>query len=89
MNNSNNLSNNPNNKKDWFNKHNTEVDPVLFNIYNGCWIKEDTRIQGNTKILNRNLVNVYEHPCQNKIDIENKLKNISNKCNRFRLVKKQ
>ena len=77
---------NPVNRKDWFVKHSSNVNPVLFNIYNGCWIREGVRRNSmNNQIINRNLINLHNNPCKNLTDIESKLKNISKKCNRFRL----
>jgi hypothetical protein len=76
---------NPSNRNDWFSKKNSSVDPVLFNIYNGSWIREGVRQNEiNNKIINRNLINLNNNPCTNKIDVENKLRNINQKCNNFR-----
>tara|TARA_B110000037_G_C17117492_1_gene504329 strand:- start:3699 stop:3938 length:240 start_codon:yes stop_codon:yes gene_type:complete len=77
---------NPFNRNDWFLKNKTNVDPVLFNIYNGCWIREGIRQNNmNNKLVNRNLNNLHSNPCNNKIDVESKLMNIHKKCNKFRL----
>ena len=76
---------NPNNRKDWFLKHSSNVDPVLFNIYNGSWLRDSKREnQINNGILSRNLLNVNKNPCNNIVDVESKLRNIDQKNNKYR-----
>lgn len=76
---------NPNNKKDWFSNKNSGVNPVLFNIYNGCWIREGVRRDTmNNKLINRGLINFHNNPCNNLIDLDSKLKNIDKKLNKYR-----
>ena len=79
---------NPNNRNDWFLKHQTNVDPVLFNIYNGAWLRNDDRRGSmNNKILNRNLINLCNNE-SGKFDInkDSEIKNIDCKCDNFRFV---
>lgn len=68
---------NPENKKEWF-KHKLPkgLDPVLSNIYNGCWICNiNPQQHDNQKLCKRNFFDGPNiSPYAPVIDIENKLR---------------
>lgn len=77
----------PNNKCNWF-KHKLPqgLDPVLSNIYNGCWMCNYEPEQcWNSKLCDRNFFNGYvANPCQvaKDVDIESKMKHLGTRLNR-------
>lgn len=72
----------PNSKDEWF-KHKLpqELDPVLSNIYNGCWMcnYEPSQTQNN-KLCSRNYLDYGGYQPYNigfQVDVESVLKNIN------------
>ena len=73
---------NPNSKDEWF-KHKLpqELDPVLSNIYNGCWMcnYEPAQTQNN-KLCSRNYLDYGGYQPYNigfQVDVDSVLKNIN------------
>ena len=73
----------PNSKKLWFKyKMPSDLDPVLSNIYNGCWMCNYEPMQTvNNKMCQRNFLDFGGHQPYNsgyQVDMDSVLKNINN-----------
>jgi hypothetical protein len=73
----------PNSKELWFKyKMPADLDPVLSNIYNGCWMCNYEPMQSvNNKMCQRNFSDIGGHQPYNtayQVDMDSVLKNINN-----------
>lgn len=73
----------PNSKKEWFKyKLPEDLDPVLSNIYNGCWMCNYEPAQTtNNKLCERNFLDYGSFQPYNlgyQVDIDSVVKNINN-----------
>jgi hypothetical protein len=82
---------NPTDRKQWF-KHKLPegLDPVLSNIYNGCWICNiNPQQEDNQKLCRRNFFDGPNiPPYKSHIDVENKLRYSGLSNNKYRHYKK-
>jgi len=63
------------------------IDPVLLNIYNGCWLCNYSSYQfNNNKLCNRNFfdeLKLKPYDYNNHIIIENKIRNMNQLYNKY------